>query len=275
VTSIRERLTPVPGGLIRSLETGPDQADRVVVVPGLDFVGYLMPLARELAQRGIACSVLDVPGFGSRLPLVSDATVPGIAEAVGDWLLTQPPGRVLLAGHSTGAQNALRAALMVQDSRDLEALLLAGPTFVPAQRRLRRLALATTTAYRRDTPGQLVVLRDLVRGRADVGRLILDGMKDTPEDSLCHLRAPVLLTSGRHDSFAPQPWLATLRSAAVGSPWPARVVQLPGSHNNPYTHANLLAMLIETVWNGSLRVSSGVGRQRDDLPALDRAQDAR
>ena len=260
---------------MRSLETGPDQPDRVVVVPGLGFVGYLVPLARDLARRGMACSILDVPGFGSRLPLVSAATIAGTAGVVSDWLRAQPPGRILLVGHSTGAQNALGAALDVQDEMTLEALVLAGPTFVPAQRRVLRLAAAATTAYGHDSPGQLLVLRDLRRGHRHIAHLIRNGMQDTPEESLRRLRAPLLLTAGRHDSFAPRGWLAALAAQAVGSPWPARVVRLPGSHNTPYTHATVLAALLSCVWEGRLRSSAdAVREQRDDLSPLDRAQGA-
>ncbi len=272
---IRERLTPVPGGLVRSLETGPDQPDRVVVVPGLGLVGYLVPLARDLARRGLACSILDVPGFGSRLPLVCAPTIAGSAGVVSDWLREQPPGRILLVGHSTGAQNALGAALNVQDDRTLEALVLAGPTFVPAQRRALRLAAAAGTAYGHDSPGQLLVLRDLRRGHRHVAHLIRNGMQDAPEEALRRLRAPLLLTAGRHDSFAPQRWLGVLAAQTVDNPWPARVVSLPGSHNTPYTHAGVLAALLSCVWEGRLRVSAGAVRdQLHDLASLDRAQGA-
>ena len=58
--------------------------------------------------------------------------------------MAQPAGeRVVLLGHSTGAQAALQAALLVQDRRRLDAVVLAGPTVAPTQRRLDLLALAS------------------------------------------------------------------------------------------------------------------------------------
>jgi pimeloyl-ACP methyl ester carboxylesterase len=185
--------------------------------------------------------VLDLPGFGSSAGDATSPDIHAIGRVVARWLAAQPLGAVAaLLGHSTGAQAALTAALEIQDARPDLALVLAGPTFLPRQRRLLPLAAATVTAYRRDSLRELVVAPSLARGRTDVVRVLRSGMRDAPDERIRGLRIPLTLTAGEADSFAPGWWLTRLAEAAVAVP---RVVVdvLPGSHNNLFTHPHLVA----------------------------------
>jgi pimeloyl-ACP methyl ester carboxylesterase len=149
-------------------------------------------------------------------------------------------------GHSTGAQSALRAAVRVQDLRPLAGLVMAGPTVAPSQRSLPRLAAVAPAAYRRDSLRELVVVPDLLRANLALVTMLRSAVADRPEDHIGSLRSAVLLTSGRGDAFAPADWLSTLARSAVRAA-SVRTVQLPGSHNNPYTHPGPLAAVIEAV----------------------------
>ena len=158
--------------------------------------------------------------------------------------MARPAGeRLVLLGHSTGAQAALRAALLVQDVRRLDGVVLAGPTVAPTQRRLDLLALASATAYRRDSPRELVVLPEVLRARLRLLTLVRSAIADRPERAVPRLSVPLVLTAGRGDAFAQQWWLEVLASAATRSP-DVTLERLGGSHNNPYTHADELAGLV-------------------------------
>ena len=221
-----------------------DGQPHVVVVPGLGLLGYLDPLLRALGRCGLGATVLDVPGHDRRSRRVVAATVPSIAAATAEAVLARPGAeRLVLLGHSTGAQAALRAALVLQDIRRLEAVVLAGPTVAPTQRRLDLLALTSLAAYRRDSPRELVVLPEVLRARLRLLTLLRSAIEDRPERAVPRLSVPLVLTAGQSDAFAPQWWLEVLAGAATRSPR-VLVERLGGSHNNPYTHADELAGLI-------------------------------
>lgn len=258
---MQEKLDVVRGVTVRSLLAQPaagagarEDLD-IVVVPGLGALGYLLPLQRELAARGACCTVLDLPGFGSARPLASPPTLAGIADMAAAWVRERVvDSRVVLVGHSTGAQAALLATLALQEGCPPAALVMAGPTFTPPQRRLPRLAVAVPAAYRRDPLRELVALPDYLRGGRDLLAMLRSGLADRPEHNVTALRTPLLLTAGRADAFAPVDWLDRLARNAVGAPW-ARVVRAPGSHNNPFTHPGALSTLILAA--GRLKSATG------------------
>jgi pimeloyl-ACP methyl ester carboxylesterase len=68
-------------------------------------------------------------------------------------------------------------------------------------------------------------------------------MRDRPEDIVAGLRAPLTVTAGRNDAFAPQWWLEALAARAVRAS-AARMKVLPGSHNNPYTQPTRFAAVV-------------------------------
>jgi surfactin synthase thioesterase subunit len=249
VIGSRVRWVRSPQGWVRHVcldaYQGPSRGT-VVVVPGLGLPRYTVPLSRELRLRGWDVVTVDALAARPRWRAVRVApTIGGIAGATSHWLASaelRPP--VVVLGHSTGAQVALEVVLAVQGTRPEVALVMAGPTFTPAQRQLRRLIPAALTAYRKDTPKELVVLRDLARVRTDVVRVVLSGLRHHPEDRMPALRVPVTLTAGEADSFAPAPWLHELAEAAGG---PSHAEVLPGSHNNVFLHAGKVAELLRTV----------------------------
>jgi pimeloyl-ACP methyl ester carboxylesterase len=219
-----------------------------VIVPGLGLTHYLRRLTGELGRRGCVPVVLDVPGYGSRGGRRTAPDIATIGGAVAAWVRRRAPehapGRPLvLMGHSTGAQAALRAALEVQQGREGASLVLAGPTFAPAQRSLLPLLLRLPLAYRHDPPWELNPVELLRAGPRDLFELVRSGQGDEPERRVRGLRLPLTLTAGIHDALAPRDWLELLRSNATASPG-CRVALLPGSHNNPWTHPAQLASLV-------------------------------
>ena len=232
---------------VKALDFSPNHAGpavgTVVLMPGLGLPRYTRPTAQALVRLGLRCVVLDV--LASRLdrPRVAP-DVASLGQAAAGWVqATTLDGPLVLFGHSTGAQAALTAALHLQALVHSLSVVLAGPTFQPQHRTAGGLGRAAATAYRRDSPRELVVLRDLARVRTDVLRIIRSAQRDRPEERIRALHAPLLLTAGEHDTLASLEWMQRLAAASAGdSP---RVVTLAGSHNNLWTHPQQIASLVE------------------------------
>ena len=216
----------VDGRPVRSLVTGAG-APELVVVPGLGALGYLVPLVQACAAW-TRVHLLDLPGFGARTTARLPADLAAVSAALSAWLAQVPDAPVLLLGHSTGAQAALRAARTRPDR--VRRLVLAGATFPPQARRraqLLRRVLATLPA---EQPGQLpAVLPSYARGRGRLVELLRSGLADEPSsDGL----APPVVLRGEHDRLCPPAWA---RHLAADGP----VITLPGGHNAVWTRPDL------------------------------------
>lgn len=218
-----------------------------VFVPGLGLPRYGLPTLRALAGRGVSGIALDVPGFGSARPRSTAANIHAVGLQVASWLDVRLSGDshgrpIALIGHSTGAQAALTAAVLAQHRHPALALVMAGPTFPPDQRRWGPLVRATLTAYRDDTVGELHPT-EFARGRWGLVSILRSAMADAPDERLAGVTVPVSLTAGVHDTFAPRWWLQRLAESAIASPR-VRTVMLGGSHNNLFTHPEEVADVV-------------------------------
>lgn len=230
----------VAGRPVRSLLAGVprDGAPVLVVVPGLGALGYLLPLIDSCA-RWTQVHLLDVPGFGDRRTALLPADLDAVTRTVAAWLDEVPASPVLLLGHSTGAQAALRAA--VTRPAAVARLVLAGLTFPPQARRLPSVAARALRTLPHEHPGELpAVLPEYVRGARRLPSLLQSALADRPEDLVGRLRRPLLVLRGRHDHLSPQEWADAI---AVGAP-DGRTQVVPGGHNTPYTHPEPTAQVI-------------------------------
>lgn len=230
---------PVRGARVPALQFGPARAaGTVLLLPGLGLPRYTFHTARALAARGLHCLVLDTlwaQAWRRPRPRVPVAVEPmGLAAA--EWAAAAGvTGPLVLVGHSTGAQSALVAGLALQERREGVGVVLAGPTIRPAQRSYPALVAGSLAAYRHDSLREAVVAVNIARVRLDILRILRSALRDRPEERVAGLRLPLVLTAGEQDAFAPPEWLAHLAGCAAAAPT-ARVVTLPGSHNNLYTH---------------------------------------
>lgn len=216
----------------------------VALLPGLGLPAYTRPTAEALARRGVRCAVLDLPGFGSRAPRTVSPGVEAIGQVAAAWVRSVAwKGPLVLVGHSTGAQAALSAAVVLQDDRPNTALVMAGPTFAPSQRKLSDFLRVTPLAYRRDSWRELCVVPQLARGRSDVAAVLRSGLRDRPECRVARLRLPLVVTAGRHDAYGRPGWLRDLAQAATQASH-ASWVLTPGSHNNLFTHGAEIADVV-------------------------------
>ncbi len=216
---------------VRSFSTGRQQAlPEIVLVPGLGAPGYLYPWMRELSLWTRA-TVLDLPGWRGGRGRSSPSTVTAVGAAAARWLEATDRRSVVLVGHSSGAQSAVRTALAVPER--LVGLVLAGPTLDPAARNPAVLVLRLLEALTRGKPSELpAVLPWYLRsGGLPWLRLAASAVRDRPEDLLADVAPPVVVLTGDRDRLAPPAWaeqLAALASAPSSG--------LPGAHNTCFTN---------------------------------------
>ena len=207
----------------------------VVLVPGLGAVGYLVRLLHAAAAVG-PTTLLDVPGFGHRrtadLPVSLDALALATVGAL-------PPGPIVLLGHSTGAQLALRAALLAPQR--VAAVVLLGSAFEPGARRpaalLGRVLRAMTVESPRLVPRTVPYY---VRGGRRFVEFVGETLRERPEDFIGIAPCPVLVGRGTRDFICSAGWSRELAAAAPDG----RAYTLPGAHNVPFTHPGAVVRLL-------------------------------
>ncbi len=232
-----EEWTEVAGRPLRSLVSGTARPARpeVLLVPGLGSVGYMVELLHACGGWTRA-RLLDLPGFGHR----ETADLPADLDSLTETLVAALPAAapVVVVGHSTGTQLAMRAALAAPGR--VGALALVGPTFEPAARRAPVLLVRHMRTSAFEPPGQLrYTLPDYLRGGRRFGEYVRSALADRPEDHIRRIDVPVLVARGRHDHFASQRWVEELAGAAARG----RARTLPGAHAVPYNHPGAVALL--------------------------------
>ena len=228
---------------LRSLQVGAPSHGRpeLVLVPGLGALGYLLPLVRACAAW-TRVHLLDVPGFGHASTAACPASLTAVARDVAAWLDVMPGGPVLLIGHSTGAQAALRVALVCPQR--VSSLVLAGPTFPPDARHWRRLAARVLRTIPHEPLGLIgATAPQYLRGRGGVLTLLRTAMRDVPEARISDLVCPVTVVRGAHDAVCPEQWAVALAGRASDG----RCVTLPGAHNFPYSAPGPAARVLREI----------------------------
>lgn len=241
----RQEWWPSAGRPVRALVASPSGVapaaalPRVRIIPGLGAMGYVLDLLHACAAWSDA-ALLDLPGYGNDVtrdcPADLDTLTPVAAGCLG------APGErpVVLVGHSTGAQLALRAAVAVPTR--VAALVLIGVTFDPPVRRHRARLVPRLRTYVHERPRELLLtVPDFVRGRTRVAQYLLSALADRPEEHVTKLRCPVLVLRGQRDTLCPLPWAERLAALSGGDGW---ALTLPGAHNVPYTHPGAVALQI-------------------------------
>ncbi len=235
----------VAGRPVRSLvvgERGP--APELVVVPGLGAPGYLVPAVRA-CSTWTRVHLLDLPGFGHRATARLPADLATVSAVLSAWLAEVPDAPVVLLGHSTGAQAALRSAARSGDP--LALLVLAGVVFPPQARRLARVAARVAATLPHETVAELpAVLPCYARGARRLPSLVASALQNRPEDVVAAATAPLLVLRGQHDHLCAPAWAADLAARAPRG----RVQTLPGAHNFPFTSPTATSDALRTAVGG-------------------------
>lgn len=212
---------------------------QVRIVPGLGAMGYVLDLLHACAAWSEA-ALLDLPGYGNDVTRDCAADLDSLTPVAAGCLGAAGEPPVVLVGHSTGAQLALRAAVAAPSR--VAALVLIGITFDPPVRRHPVRLVPRLRTYLHERPRELLLtVPDFARGRGRVVQYLRSALADRPEDHVQQVTCPVLVLRGLRDALCPLPWAERLAGLSGGD---AAAVTLPGSHNVPYTHPGAVALQV-------------------------------
>jgi pimeloyl-ACP methyl ester carboxylesterase len=196
----------------------------IVLVHGIGMSHrYLSRLHRELSTRARVISV-DLPGFGGLPKPAGDVDVTRMASALAAAFDVVREGRIVLVGHSMGAQWVIEWA--AQRPASVASVVAIGPVVDERHRTAPRQALALGI----DTLGESplvngIVFTDYLRcGVPWYQRQLKHMLAYGTEQRIRDVRAPVLIIRGGADPVAGRSWCRALRDAA-GT---ARLVEIPG-----------------------------------------------
>jgi 2-hydroxy-6-oxonona-2,4-dienedioate hydrolase len=177
-----------------------------VMIHGLGVSGaYFIPAAQRLATE-FDVYVPDLPGHGlSDTPEVQP-DIPGLAQALIDWMDCTGIAKACLVAHSMGCQVAVEAAL--RHPRRIGRLVLIAPVPDPTAR-------STLQQFGRFAMGAIFerpslvpqVIKDYLRMGSRFIPEFHDMLAYPIEAKLPDIASPVMLIRGEHDAIAPQAWL--------------------------------------------------------------------
>lgn len=243
----RSVVTEVEGLAVHAVASAkplPAGAPTVVLVHGLGLSHrYMMPVAGALAEAGCRVCVPDLPGFGDsgHPPRVLD--VPGLADALGDWIEAAGLDRVALLGNSFGCQ--IIADLAARRPERVECAVLQGPTTPRGERTWLQQFIRWRQNAPYNPPELGPISYDDYR-RCGYGRLwqtFRASLHDRIEDKLPRIGAPVLVVRGQRDPICRAGWAAEV---AGGLP-NGRLAEIPAvAHTLCYTSPAELAAVTTT-----------------------------
>jgi pimeloyl-ACP methyl ester carboxylesterase len=198
----------------------------VVAVMGMAVANYFMPALAALAEW-TETHLVELPGFGGSDEPRYEPDARGYGETVAAFLSASGLPPVVLAGHSSGTQDAAHAAACRPDL--IAGLVLASPTLDPKTQSWLRMLFWWKLDGRYPTPG-LKEIHTPDRRRAGPRRLwhvIHVHLKDHLEDTIPTLRMPVLVLRGESDRLCTEEWARGLAESAPEG----RFLSLRGPHN--------------------------------------------
>jgi pimeloyl-ACP methyl ester carboxylesterase len=203
----------------------PPGAAAVVLVHGVGVSGrYMVPLAERLTSD-YRVYVPDLPGFGhsDKPPHLLD--VPGLADALAEWLRTAGPGQASLIGNSLGCQLIVDLAVRYPDL--VERAVLVGPTTDSRVRNVIRLLARGVLDLPHEALGlHPILVADYLRaGPVRTLRTLQAGVDDPLMDKVPRVRAPVLVVRGDRDPIAPRRWVREMAARLPNGRW----AEIPGA----------------------------------------------
>lgn len=199
----------------------------IVLVHGIGMSHrYLSRLHDELAASTRVVSI-DLPGFAGLPKPQHDVDVARMGRALADVIATLGEDRIVLVGHSMGAQWVVEAA--VHRPELVAAVVEIGPVVDARHRTIWAQARALAVDTLGETPQiNFIVFTDYVRcGIPWYLRQVRHMVAYPTERRVRLLTMPLLVMRGGEDPVAGRSWCRRLRDAASVS----RLVEIPG-HNH-------------------------------------------
>jgi pimeloyl-ACP methyl ester carboxylesterase len=216
---------------VRTITAGRISAlPEVVLLPGLGNLSYV---DKWVAKSSVwtKITVLDLPGWRHGGASSCTPTVEGIASAATRWLKNNDKRDLILLGHSSGAQSAIRVAVEVPER--LTGLILAGPVCTPDARSFIRALRRLLPTLKYESRDELRTLALTVHGSGlrPMAHLVRSSLRDEPEAYVVKVRVPAVVFTGQHDGLASPEWSQSL----------AKLMRAPclihaGAHNGCFVH---------------------------------------
>jgi pimeloyl-ACP methyl ester carboxylesterase len=219
------RFTRTSYGRMRSRVLGRHgDAPPVVTVMGMAVSDYLLPA--QAALTWTQTHLIDLPGLAGSADPPHPLEVAEYADAVAEWLDAADLPPVIMAGHSSGTQVAAKAAAARPDR--VAATVLASPTVDPKARSVPRALYY----WRRDSAYPMPGLSESHRpewrraGAKQLVHLLRAHLRDRLEETVPHIRGPLLVLLGEQDRMCTERWARELAERAEDG----RLVTVPGPH---------------------------------------------
>jgi len=235
----------------------------LVFVHGLSVSSrYMLPAARRLAPY---CRVYipDLPGFGAsaKPPRVLD--LPGLADALAEWMRGVGLERAVLLGNSLGCQ--IIANLALRHPEMVEGAIFIGPTMDPRASALREFfRLAHDLLLIEPISFFFVILLEfLCTGPWWAQRTFHYGLNDDVLGKYARmgrLRAPTLVLRGERDPICPPAWAGQLLGLL---PAARPLVTIPGAAHclNYNAPAALARVVVPFLRDRAQHALSAAGRE--------------
>jgi len=181
----------------------------VVLLPGLGNLSYVDQwVAKSSAWTKI--TVLDLPGWRRGRASSCPPTIEGITSAATRWLEDNDKRDLILLGHSSGAQSAIRVAVQLPER--LTGLVLASPVCTPDARSVIRALRRLLPTLKYESRDELPTLTSTVHasGLRAMRRLVRSSLRDQPEVDAVKVQVPAVVFTGEHDGLASPEWSRSL-----------------------------------------------------------------
>lgn len=213
----------------------PDHRHDVVLVHGLGVSSeYFQRLAVELARFGTV-HLVELPGFAGVPHPDHPLSTQDMGALLASWIRSAGLTRVLLVGHSMGAQVATEATL--QDPGAVAHLALIGPPVNLEERSVPRqgVRLLQSAVHEPAAVRAMSVAGYLRCGWRWFSHVLPSMMTYPIEDRIGLVEVPVLVLRGGRDAVAPESWVRLLAGRARDGQW----AEVPGAaHSVVFAHAD-------------------------------------
>lgn len=241
----------------------------VILVHGIGMSHrYLMRLHDLLAVSTRVVSI-DLPGFGGLPKPLHDVDVPEMGRALAATVASLGEERIVLVGHSMGAQWVAEAA--ADPIIPVAAVVAIGPVVDERNRTLGAQARALAVDTLGETPRtNAIVFGDYIRcGIRWYLMQVRHMLAHRTEDAYRALTVPVLVIRGGADPVAGREWSRRLRDAARIS----RLVEVPRRHHvvqesAPRAVASAVLLHISGAWPDDDAVRTVNGEQGSATSSL-------
>jgi pimeloyl-ACP methyl ester carboxylesterase len=202
----------------------------VVLLPGLGNLSYVDHWVAK-SSTWTKITILDLPGWRRGRASSCPPTIEGITSAAARWLEDNDKRDLILLGHSSGAQSAIRVAAQLPER--LTGLVLASPVCTPDARSVIRALRRLFPTLKYESREELPTLTSTVRasGLREMRRLVRSSLRDQPEAYAVKVQVPAVVFTGEHDGLASPQWSQSLAELLR-----APCLIHPGAHNGCFVY---------------------------------------